>query len=128
MFGSKKIGANYLHRFYIIPRNRYFNIYLHRFVGDDKRSELHDHPWHFVSFLLWGRLLETTLTKSGWYVSRRVPLFLPRFCNAHRQHRFALSIKSKSATTLVFTGPRFRDWGFYDHGRCIQLMPMDSAD
>lgn len=128
MFGSKRIGQNYLQRFYLIPRNRYFNIYLHKFTGDDLREDLHDHPWNFISIMLRGGLLETTLTKSGWYVTRRVPRFLPRFCGARRQHRFQLPRNKKSAVTLVFTGPRFRDWGFYDHGVCVQLMPMNSAD
>ena len=41
----KVIGKNYLSRWHIIPRNRYFNIYLHKFVGSDDDRALHDHPW-----------------------------------------------------------------------------------
>ena len=37
----------YLLRWYIIPRNRFFNIYLHKFCRSDDDRALHDHPWLF---------------------------------------------------------------------------------
>lgn len=50
----------YLTRWHIIPRNRWFNLYLHKFVhGDDDRA-LHDHPWVSASLLLEGRYREHT--------------------------------------------------------------------
>lgn len=125
MFKTKEIGDHYLHRTYIIPRNRFFNIYLHKFVGDDKRLELHDHPWHFASVLLSGGLTETYLTDTGWFAFRRVPRFIPRFYRATHQHRFDLSIGKYGATTLVLTGPRFRKWGFYRDKILTQIMSME---
>ena len=45
----------YLTRWHVLPRNKWFNIYLHRFIhGDDDRA-LHDHPWHSASLILDGR-------------------------------------------------------------------------
>lgn len=42
----------YLTRWHIIPRNRFFNLYLHYFVhGDDDRAK-HDHPWRSWSLIL----------------------------------------------------------------------------
>lgn len=50
----------YLVRWHMIPRNRFFNVYLHFFVhGDDDRA-LHDHPWRSWSLLLDGRYREHT--------------------------------------------------------------------
>ena len=50
----------YLWRWHVIPRNRWFNIYLHKFAhGDDDRA-LHDHPWRSWSLLLDGRYREHT--------------------------------------------------------------------
>lgn len=50
----------YLTRWHIIPRNRWFNLYLHKFVhGDDDRA-LHDHPWASASLILDGRYIEHT--------------------------------------------------------------------
>ena len=58
---DRVINSSYLHRWHILPRNRWCNIYLHRFVGDDDDRALHDHPWWSVSFLLKGAMLEHTL-------------------------------------------------------------------
>ena len=33
----------YLHRWYVIPRNRFLNLYLHKFLRDDEDRALHDH-------------------------------------------------------------------------------------
>ncbi|MGH8074261.1 MAG: hypothetical protein ACREO4_09325 [Lysobacter sp.] len=50
----------YLTRWHVIPRNPWFNIYLHYFEhGDDDRA-LHDHPWRSWSLLLDGRYREHT--------------------------------------------------------------------
>lgn len=50
----------YLWRWHMIPRNRWFNIYLHKFAhGDDDRA-LHDHPWASASLILDGRYIEHT--------------------------------------------------------------------
>lgn len=54
----------YLTRWHLIPRNRWFNLYLHKFVhGDDERA-LHDHPWPSASLILGGRYIEHT---SEWF-------------------------------------------------------------
>jgi hypothetical protein len=50
----------YLTRWHVLPRNKWFNIYLHRFLhGDDDRA-LHDHPWRSASLILEGRYTEHT--------------------------------------------------------------------
>jgi hypothetical protein len=48
----------YLLRWWIIPRNRFFNIYLHRFLRSDDDRALHDHSWCNVSILLDGAYYE----------------------------------------------------------------------
>ena len=45
------IGTNYLERWHLIPRNRFFNVYLHKFSGPDSCRELHDHPWWNLSII-----------------------------------------------------------------------------
>lgn len=49
----------YLLRWYIVPRNRWFNIYLHKFCRSDDDRALHSHPWRWnASWLLSGSYLE----------------------------------------------------------------------
>jgi len=99
------IGENYLERWYLIPRNALFNIYLHRFNGSDDDRALHDHPWYSVSMLLKGEMIEHLISHK-----RHIPFLRPVFRSAKLAHRLEL-IKGP-ATTLFITGPRIREWGF----------------
>lgn len=49
----------YLLRWWIIPRNRFFNIYLHKFMRSDDDRALHDHPWAWnLSLIIKGSYIE----------------------------------------------------------------------
>lgn len=110
----------YLLRWYIIPRNRFFNIYLHKIVRDDDDRALHDHPWWSLSIIIKGSLREHD--EAGAHIRRR---FTVRLRNPEYAHRLEL-LKSPSLDTrkdIVFlpnpcwtffiTGPRIREWGFH---------------
>ena len=101
------VNYGYLDRWWVIPRNRWFNIYLHKFTGSDQDRDLHDHPWWSVSFLLTGHLEEVLLNGSYGVIDHWWPVFR-RAKHAHR-----LILCSDVAWTLFFTGPRKRKWGFY---------------
>jgi hypothetical protein len=59
----------YLLRWYVIPRNRWMNIYLHNILRSDIDRCLHDHPWWNCSVLLSGQYTEVRLTSGAlsWY-------------------------------------------------------------
>lgn len=107
VIGKSEQGA-YLLRWYMMPRNRFFNIYLHRMVRDDDDRALHDHPWPSVSLSLRGQCIEhmsggrSRVLKAGSIVGRS-SLF---------SHRLALH-ESSEYWTLFITGPRLREWGFH---------------
>jgi hypothetical protein len=109
------IGSNddpYLHRWYLIPRNRRLNIYLHKFFRDDDDRALHDHPWWFVSLILKGRYKEIT-ERGNEFRSPGSIAYRP----ATHRHRVVL-LKDKVARpkvcwTLIVTGRSKRTWGFY---------------
>ena len=100
------IGQRYLERWWIVPRNGWCNVYLHRFNRSDDDRALHDHPWASTSFIINGRYIEHTPEgafhrQAGDVVSRA----------ADALHRVELW-PGESATTLFITGPKVRDWGF----------------
>jgi len=101
-----KIGGNYLHRWYVIPRNRWFNIYLHKFGCSDDDRALHCHPWFSVSFLLKGQMVEHS-NKGVKSIKR----FLPIFRTAKFAHR--LELVEGPVWTVFITGPNIRQWGFH---------------
>jgi len=110
---DRVIGENYLCRWYVIPRNRFCNVYLHRFQGSDDDRALHDHPWASVSILFGGELWEVTSHRhpTGFYLARRIPRFLPQLRGATYAHRLELR-GDQPAWTLFITGPYLRSWGF----------------
>jgi hypothetical protein len=96
---------------------------LHNIRRSDRDRHLHDHPWDFTSFLLTGgyteelpgsRRVRISLAHGGvaWKdePNRRVWPWLSVVRHAasdlHKLHLTA------PVWTLVWTGPRIRDWGF----------------
>ena len=106
------IDAPYMRRWWIIPRNRRFNIYLHHFCRSDDDRALHDHPWWNVSLLLLGRYIE----HMPHAVRTRRP-GLPVLRQAEAAHRIELLRDASGAErpvwSLFITGPNVRAWGFW---------------
>jgi hypothetical protein len=117
----------YLRRWWLIPRNRFFNVYLHHVLRDDDDRALHDHPWPSLSLNLTGGLAE--------FYCRAPRQDLPPIAghNMHyrtfRQgqwvwrglgfaHRLVVVRQTVPETdpgvwTLFITGPVMRKWGFW---------------
>lgn len=68
---DKIIGEDhdpYLLRWHLIPRNKFFNIYLHKFMRSDDDRALHDHPWSWnISLLIKGAYIEHMLENVKTY-------------------------------------------------------------
>lgn len=96
----------YMNRWWLIPRNPVFNIFLHEFIRDDDDRALHDHPWWSLSLSLQGRLIE--IQRSG---RREIPPGSLIFRTGRFAHR--LIVPEPGSLTLFLTGPRYRQWGFH---------------
>lgn len=104
----------YLRRWHVIPRNRFFNIYLHHFLASDDDRALHDHPWINLSILLKGHYWEHLAAgpiMSPWEVQRNQGEWIFRH-SGKISHRIELE-DNKPVWTLFITGPRYRIWGFH---------------
>jgi hypothetical protein len=97
-------------RWWVIPRNRWFNIYLHKFLHDDEDRALHDHPWISASYILQGGYMERLAGET--YFHWRKPGSLT-FRWATTAHRIALADNSITPISLFITGPVIRTWGFH---------------
>lgn len=101
----------YMFRWFVIPRNRWFNIYFHHFVRSDEDRALHDHPWINFSYLLEGEYVEHTIAKGGVNMRQRFVAGDFKFRFATYAHRIELT--DGPCWTLFVTGPKFRKWGFH---------------
>lgn len=106
----------YLQRWWVIPRNPFFNVYLHQFLRSDDDRALHTHPWLFnVSKLLRGSYLEHTDDSPPAGYLRGGGDTVYRWGAA--PHRVELRPDADGtgltpAWTLFVTGPKVREWGF----------------
>lgn len=135
IIGAQSPGGAYMHRWYIIPRNRWFNIYLHRFLRSDEDEALHDHPWANCSILLWGAYIEHTIAAGGCNVRKlypagtiklrlsgklahRVELLNGKVLKPHPPGQGFLGggvwqDYPRECLTIFITGPMYREWGFH---------------
>lgn len=110
----------YMRRWWVIPRNRLFNVYLHNILRDDDDRALHDHPWANCSIPLRAGFLEVVPNGSPeteWQrVVRRYP-FVPVLRRSVAAHRLVLRRDAYGrvipAWSLFITGPKVRSWGFW---------------
>jgi hypothetical protein len=96
----------YLRRWWLIPRNPLFNVYLHEFLRSDDDRALHDHPWANVSVLLRGCYREHTADAQHLRVAGDVVV------RASGRHAHRIELVAGACWTLFMTGPRYRQWGF----------------
>lgn len=101
----------YMCRWWLIPRNKWFNIYLHHFMRSDDDRALHDHPWWNVSYLLSGEYTEHTINAGVVNVKTILKSGTFKFRYASFAHR--IELHNGPCWTLFITGPRIREWGFH---------------
>ena len=98
---------------YKVFRCRWFKIFLHHILRSDEDEELHDHPWNFVSLILWEGYHEIN-SRPGlpgvpdWPRRiRAMNVVRHRAADAHRL------ILDRPAWTLVAVTGKNRHWGFW---------------
>ena len=103
-------GKVYLERWFLFPRNPFFNIYLHRFTNSDLAT-YHDHPWFSMAYVLEGEFIE------------HKPNMHPRYCREGSFYfrspwtKHWLEVEEAPTWTLFFTGPVMKRWGFIENGK-----------
>jgi hypothetical protein len=124
IYGCESRGdgnSPYLTR-YAFPRIGPVRMCLHIFHRSDA-DDLHDHPWPFVSVILWRGYWEVTPWRRAYdgppsdgspeiRQRKRVWPGMILFRSALHSHRVEL-VEGKRAITLVFMGRRIREWGFF---------------
>lgn len=111
----------YLRRHWLIPRNRFFNVYVHQFLRSDDDRALHDHPWLFnVSWLIDGDYIEHTIVQGGTAIATPRKAGDWKFRWGRAPHRVELHRERlhhggqlRPCWTIFITGPIVRVWGFY---------------
>jgi hypothetical protein len=124
---------DYLHRWYILPRNRWLCIYLHRMMHDDDDRGLHDHPGANISLVLRGGYDEHVFAyrpsqSLTWLpytiIKRRRPGRLI-FRRAATAHRLTLPTGVKESWSLFIMFRKWREWGFWIDDGTVRWVRWD---
>lgn len=109
----KREGKPYLIRWTLLT-TPWFTIKLHKLLMSDP-VDLHDHPWSYMSVILWGGYNEVRVG-AGTYSCKwfRPGSILLR--KASSPHRLELLPKTKFSLSLIITTGKYRDWGFMKDG------------
>lgn len=117
---DRRTGQDYMHRYYLFLKDRQtfpFNVMMHKIVKSDDPF-MHDHPWPFMTVVLKGGYWEHTFDKDGNEIRRwHGPGSIIKR-SAEEFHWLELE-KEQPATTLFFSGPQKREWGFLNNGEWI---------
>lgn len=117
----------YMQRWHWRPRNRWFNIYLHKFCKSDDDRALHDHPWPSCSIIIYGRYVEHTIAAGGIHHRRTFRRGDVIFRRAKSAHRIELPGDTPCETVFI-TGPRVREWGFHCPGGWVPWQQFVAPD
>jgi hypothetical protein len=101
---TNEVGDPYMCR-YRLFKLPFFKVYLHHILRSDEDQFLHDHPWNFVSFILWSGYLEQLPGRSR--MVRPGAMIRHRATDSHRL------ILERPAWTLVLVTGKKRTWGFH---------------
>lgn len=87
-----------------------FSIRIHKWLGDDDKRYMHDHPWPFITIVLKGKYIDASEKgkdhlKTGSIRYRR------------SIHKHNVTNVKPGTITLVITGPKIRNWGYWVDGR-----------
>lgn len=102
--GWKPIGETFYR--YDILKTKWFNLYLHELDAPNWHPHCHDHPWWFVTLLLWRGYIEETVRGT----KRHYPGSI-----LYRPAEFSHNVITKGVSwSFVLTGPKSRTWMFGD--------------
>jgi hypothetical protein len=86
---------------------------VHHWLGPDDDRAFHDHPWWFLTFVVWGGYAD--VNPDGTDVLRAPAV---RFRRAHHQH--TVQPFARDTWTVMFTGSKTRTWGFWREGKFVK--------
>lgn len=126
----RNVDKDFMHRWFVLGKNRWLNIYVHKFTRDDDDRALHDHPWWNLSLILRGSYIEHTISAGGIHERERLdegsikirPPWAAHRIECLKWNQWSPPTAANRGTfslpcyTLFITGPTQRKWGFHCPG------------
>ena len=94
----------YVRRWYV--ETPWFSIRLHHWLHSDDARAKHDHPWWFVTLVLWGGYTDLSPDGADCLTAGSIR-FRPAL------HRHTVSVHPGGCWSILLTGSMRRWWGFW---------------
>lgn len=92
----------------------WFSIRLHHWLAPDDDRAKHDHPWSFTTFVFWGGYTDSSPDGDEH-------LRAPAIRHRKATHQHTVFPDADGAWTIIVTGPKVRNWGFWVKGKFIKM-------
>jgi hypothetical protein len=89
------------------------SIRLHHWLAPDDDRAKHDHPWSFTTFVLKGGYTDSS-------PSGEEHLRAPAIRHRKAEHQHTVFPDPGCAWTVIITGPKTRQWGFWVKGKFVK--------
>ncbi len=86
-----------------------FSLRVHRWLASDDPRHRHDHPWWFLTLVLWGGYTDDSLVSQD-----KLGFLSVRYRPSSWAH--TVRVKEGGCWTVMLTGPEVREWGFWVNG------------
>jgi len=123
-----RANSPYLIRYTLI-KTKWFSLKIHKIIQSDP-EDLHDHPWSFISLILWGGYTEERILNPTDYASKwkyKFKFYSPLSLLIRKRpsiHRLILpkdkNGKPRPCFTLVLTLRRKSSWGFWKSDQWVE--------
>lgn len=90
------------------------SVRLHHWLAPDDDRAKHDHPWSFTTFVLWGGYVDSSPDGDEH-------LRAPAIRHRAATHQHTVFPDPGGAWTIIVTGPKVRNWGFWVKGKFVKM-------
>ena len=88
----------------------WFAIRLHHWVASDDQRNPHDHPFWYITFILWGGYQDKS-------PSGDTRMHVGKVACRRASHQHTVLVDRGGCWSLLLTGPETREWGFWVGGK-----------
>lgn len=83
-----------------------FSLRLHHWYSSDDQRYFHDHPWWYISWVIFGSYIDRNPTTNNIRKFGSIKYF-------PATHKHTVEVGNKGCWTFLITGPEKREWGFW---------------
>lgn len=88
----------------------FFSFRLHHWLSSDDQRNFHDHPWWYLTLILWGGYTDRSPDGED-------PLSIGSIRFRPATHQHTVVVQKGGCWSFLITGPEKRIWGFWVNGR-----------